>query len=205
MEKKIFKIIKNILIPIKTTIEIGPEGISYKGKFTKWENIVGFSCRLEIINGAKNYTIAYDDSSGKGYIINFIVSLMGSKKKKQMFAEIYEMALIGFEEHLVKPKVVGLLNEIELGKELELEKAQLSREGISITKGMMKKEKIFIPIEDVMLNYPEGTGGFRVISKKNSKDFQHFPYGGADSRYLLAILQNLVKEQKDEGLNSVPD
>lgn len=195
MEKKTFRIVKNILWPFKSTIEIGPDGISNNGKMIKWEDMTAFSCSITSINKAMNYIIACDQKEGKGIYLNFIVAITGSKKKKRKFAEIYDMAHEGFTKHLIMPKSQNMFDEIQAGKEITVAGAMVSKNSVVVTKGMMKKEKITIPLNEIELQHPSGTGGFRIASTQNKKDYQHFDYGGGESRYLLALLEKMLPEQ----------
>lgn len=195
MEKKTFKIIKNLLFPVKSTIEIGPEGILNKKKFVRWEDIDKFSYAINSINGAMNYIVGYTEKDGKGHAINFIVTLTGSKKKKAMFAEIYQMLHEGFTKHHIKPLSEKYFGEIQAGKEVNLAGTTLSKKGIQGKKGMLKKQDLFIPAEDIKLVHRDGSGGFDVASIQNPKEALFFTYqGGHDSRILLAILEKMKPE-----------
>lgn len=195
METKTFKIVKNMLFPIRSVIEIGSEGIANKGKFVAWENIKEFSCSITSVNRAMNYIIAYDDNYGKGYTLNFIVTIVGSKKKKAMFYEIFAMFHEGVITHHILPKSKQWFDKIEAGEEITLAGSNLSKKGIEVEIGMMRKEKVFIPYENIKIEHPNGIGGFRVVSSKNKKHFQHFLYPGTETRYLLAVLERMFPEQ----------
>src|SRR3990167_8638679 len=82
MDTKQFRFIKHMLWPFPTTIEVGPGGITNKGKCVPWQDIKGFTYTVNEINGAPNYIIAYEDKSGGGHTINYMITLLGSRKKR---------------------------------------------------------------------------------------------------------------------------
>ena len=177
METKQFRFVKNMLWPVKTTIEVGPEGITS-------------------INRAMNYVIAYDDKDGKGYTLNYIVSLFGSKKKKAMMAELYGMLHEGFTTHHIEPKARELVAKIRAGETVTLQGCEVSQQGVTIEKGLVKKERIAIPAADVELRSRPGSGGFDISSAKEPKSAMYIAFqGGVESRFLLAVLNQLYPDK----------
>lgn len=196
MEKKEFRFIKNILWPFPTTISVGPEGIAEKGKLVRWEDIKDFNYGVTEINGAMNYQIAYDEKNGKGHILNFIVSLLGSKKKKAMMRELYVMVHEGFTKHHVEPKAEEYLARIEAGETVTLAGCEVSKQGLKIQKGILKKEYFDVAAEDVRIVSRGGSGGFDISSVKDDKNAMYVPFqGGSESRYLLAVLNRLYPDR----------
>jgi hypothetical protein len=196
METKQFRFVKNMLWPVKTTIEVGPEGITNKNKMVRWQDIGVFSYGITSINRAMNYVIVYEEKQGKTHQLNYIVSLLGSKKRKAMMAELYAMLHEGFTAHLVEPKAQELVAQIRDGETVTLQGCEVSKQGVTIQKGMMKKEQVLIQARDVELSSRAGSGGFDIGSSRDSKcrmyiAFQH----GTDSRYLLAVLNQLYPSQ----------
>ena len=195
MEKKTFKIIKNMLFPVKTTIEMGPEGITYKGKFVAWNDIVDFSYSITSINRALNYQISYSDKNGKNYILHFMHSIAGSKKKKEIFAEIYGMFHEGVTNALILPNAKKWADDIRKGLEVTLAGAIITNKGITVPKPMRKKQTFFIPWDQIEIEHRDGSGGFDVKSNTMPKERGFFQYSIVGSRYLLATLEQLFPEQ----------
>lgn len=196
METKQFRFVKNMLWPVKTTIEVGPGGIKHKNDLVPWQEIDAFSYGITSINRAMNYVVVYQDKQGKGHSLNYVVSLFGSKKKKSMMAELYGMLHEGFTTHHVAPKAQELVAKIRAGETIPLQGCQVSQQGVEIQKGLVKKEKIFIPAEDVQLGSRDGSGGFDIFSAKDRKSSMFIQFqGGAESRYLLAVLNQLYPSQ----------
>lgn len=195
MEKKTYSVVKNILLPIKSTIEIGPEGILNKKKFTKWEEIDTFSYSLKIVNGGRLYSITYNTKDNKRNQLHFTVSLTGSKKKKQLFEDIYNHFHIGFTDKVIYPKSEEIVKKIESGETVEIAKAKLSKNQITIRPGIMKKKSADINLTDLRISHVDGSGGFNVSSKTDDKSNALFLYEIPETRVLLATLERLVPSQ----------
>jgi len=193
METKEFRFIKNMLWPFKTTIVVGPEGITNKNKLVRWQDITTFSYGIQVINRALNYVIAYDDKDGKGHILNYMHSIVGSKKKKAMMAELYEMIHEGFTAHHIAPKVKELADKVRAGETVTVGGCDISQQGVSVTR---KKEKVLIQARDVQLESRKNSGGFDIVSAQNKKLGTYVPFRGvADSRHLLALLNELYPDR----------
>ncbi len=196
MEKKEYKILKNILMPVKSVIEIGPEGIVNKGKKTNWEDITSFTNSLQIINKAHSYNITYTNKQNKTNRINFIVPITGKKKKKELFKEIYNHFQTGFAEKIVYPQSKELADSVINGETIEVAKAKLSKDNIVVRPGLMKKKELTIAFDDIRILHVDGTGGFHVGSKNSEQKGQElFMYDKPDTRLLLAVLERLKPDQ----------
>ncbi len=195
MEKKTFRFVKNFLFPFKSTLEIGPEGVTDKGKFVAWKDMSSCAYSITSINGAMNYIIHYTDKDGKLHQLNYIVGLAGSKAKKAMFAEIYQLFHQGFSEHIILPKVEAALHELSRGREVRFAGATIASNGVTVPRVMKKKDKIFIPKEEIQIIHRDGSGGFDVQSASNPKDRGFFQYATQEARELLATLEQLHPEQ----------
>lgn len=195
MEKKTFRFVKNILFPFKSTVEIGPDGVTNKGKFTAWKDITACTYSITSVNGAMNYIIFYTDNHGKRHQLNYIVALTGSKSKKEMCAEIYQMFHEGFTTHLILPTVYKALHQLEQGMEVQLAGTTVTKKGITVPKGFIIKGPVFIPMEHILIEHRKGAGGFDVLSSANRKDHGFFPFESPEARELLALLEHLHPEQ----------
>lgn len=182
-----------MLWPFKTNLEISDLGIDNHGKKVKWEDITEFSYGIQIINGANNYVITYKDKNGKKSTLNYIVSLVGSKKKKEMFAEIYALLERGFTTKLLNPMVANLKAKVDAGETVNLCKCEVNNSGITIQKGMLKKEAVHIPWEEVELSSPEGSGNLVITSSANKKDTMAIPFlHNTEIRPLDLLIKQMV-------------
>lgn len=195
MEKKTFRFIKNILLPIKSTIEVGPEGVLNKGKFVAWKDMKSCNYSITSINGAMNYIIHYTDQHDKFHQLNFIVAITGSKSKKAMFSEIYSMFHEGFSEHIILPRSEATTQAISRGQEVVLAGATISKKGVHVPRALKKKDQVFIPLEEIQIEHRDGSGGYDVQSASNPKDRGFFQYAQPESRELLATLEKLCPAQ----------
>jgi len=189
METKEFKFIKNILWPVKSIVRIGDDGIFNKGHLVSWNSITDFSCHIMSINGSMNYTVRYKDAIGSNHVLAYGVAMTGKKKKKQMFAELYDMILEGFYQYKIKPDTEENLEKIKAGETVELDKTKVSAKGVTIMKGLIKKEPCFIAMEDLELSYPAGSGGMRIASKVNKKDAVLISFETQKARHIDALLR----------------
>jgi hypothetical protein len=157
------------------------------------------SCTYSItsINKAMNYIIHYTDKSGKNYQLNYIVSIAGSKKKKAMFAEIYQMFHEGFSEHLIIPKAEESIRLLDRGTELNLAKAVINHEQITVPKVMKRKQTVSIPRDKVQIVHRDGSGGFDIQNVDNTKERGFFQYAMPEVRELLATLEKLYPENAE--------
>ena len=196
METREFRFIKHMLWPVKTTVAVGPEGITNKGILVRWEDIAGFSYGIHSVNRAMNYIIAYEDRNGKGHSLNYLVTVAGRKKRKQMFAELYAMLHEGFTTYCVEPRAKEVLARIQAGETVPLQGCEVSQAGVLIQQGMIRKESVFIPADRVQLSSRPGVGGFHVSSLEDKKHSMLISFqGGTESRLLLAVLNQLYPGQ----------
>lgn len=144
-----------------------------------------------------NYIIHYTDKSGKTHRLNYIVTVIGSKKKKQMFMEIYQMFHEGLSKHVILPKAGKLAEDVKKGLEVELANATLNNQGITVAKPLKKKQSVFIPYNEIKLTHRDGSGGFDVQSSVNDKERGYFQFELPESRILLATLEKLFPEQAE--------
>ncbi len=192
MENKTYSIIKNILWPFKTTIEIGPEVISMSGKTIKWKEIESFISHIVSVNNGMNYIIAINDNNKTSININMVHNMLAAKAKKEKFAEIYENILEKITKQHILPKTEYMMNEIANGRELKIGGVLVSNRKVQISKGLIKKEKLILPLNMTKIVFIDGSGGFRIASTSNDKDFQHISLADPESRYLLHLMTKLT-------------
>jgi hypothetical protein len=192
MKTKKYSIIKSILWPFKTTIEIGADLITMNGKTIKWKEIESFCCHIISVNNGMNYIISIIDKQKKSIKINMVHNMLAAKAKKEKFAEIYESILANITKQHILPKTENMLHELLKGKELKISGVLMTADKVEISKGIIKKEKLNLPVNMIKLVFHEGTGGFRISSKSNEKDSQHIPLADPESRYLLLLLTKLT-------------
>lgn len=205
MEQKTYRIVKNMLLPFKTTIIIDEDFLQVGKKKVNWKDVKACSCHVQSINGAMNYIVALDGVNGEKVQLNIVHNIAASKKKKDMFAEIYNTTVSQLEKHHIIPKAQDILKDIEKGNEVTLAKAVFSNKGVEILKGMMKKEKIFLPMEEVDIQFLDGSGGFDICSKNNRKTHQFIQLANPDSRYILEVMSKLVTPSEKKVADTAPD
>ncbi len=189
LETKTYKFVRNPLWPVKSTIEVSDAGISSKGNLVKWEDITEFSYLINVINGAPNYIYNYRDANGKKTIISMVALVTAKKAKKQMFEEIYHTIDQGFKEKVIAPRAKEIAAKISNGESVTLGKCILSIKGIEIRKGLVKKEPVLIPWEDVVVSPPQ-QGAYFISSAKDKKDSMSISYETSkDSRLLEGVLK----------------
>lgn len=189
METKTYKIVKNYLWPFPSTIEIGSDGILSKGKLISWNSIEGFSHHIIRENSGTIYSTVLVDHNKKYHNLAILAGDNATDEKKQLFAEIYSTIAKGLTEFVLVPKVKSNLKLLKSGRELILEKAVVTNKGIQVRKGMLKKETVFIPLDEIRIEHTEGAGGFKVFSSVKYKDAEFFSYEGGETRFLLATLE----------------
>ena len=189
METKEFKIVRNILWPVKSSVIIGDDGINNNGKLVRWDEIDRFSLCHNRINSADQYLVEYWKKGGKRDYMSVVVGLLAKKKKKQMGAELYLMLQHGFEEKLIKPKLEKLIAEHNAGYIFEVAGCKISPEDFRFVKGLIQKEGVILPWIDVRITYPDGVGGIQIYSEKNSSDRIIVQTNNVESRYLFAFLE----------------
>lgn len=193
IETKQFKFVRNLLWPFPSTIEISENGITNKKKPVRWEDVAEVSYGINVINGAMNYVLIYRDTGGKRFPISFVVPITGSKKKKALFAEIYAALATAFHAKVVVPRAQAELEKIQSGQTVELAKCKVSKSGIEIRKGMVKKTPVFVEWNDVTLAHIEGQGGVQIASLKERKDTMLVKYlNNPESRILEHVMGQLI-------------
>lgn len=192
METREFKFIKNILWPVPSTIIVSDEGIQNNKKFVKWEDIASANYHISVINGANNYIFNISDKDGKQHNLNFMVALTGKASKKKKMADLYDLLHNEIQERFTLPRANEILGKVSAGETVEIAKVSVAPEGVTIKKGMMKKEDLFLPWSNVRLAYVEG--GLRIESGENEKDFMFVQAGYPDARALYAVLENKVRQ-----------
>jgi len=205
MEQKNFRIVKNILLPIKTNITIDEDFIQIGKKKINWRDVKACSAHIMSVNRATNYIVAMDGINGEKVQLNIVHALTAKKKKKEDFADIYNSTIAQLEKYHILPKAAEIMKDIERGNEVTLAKAVFSNKGVEVLKGLVKKEKVFIPMEDINLEFVDGSGGFNLISKSNSKDRQFIQMANPDSRYILEIMSNFVEAPQQPVADAAPD
>lgn len=194
-----------MLLPFKTTIIIDEDFLQVGKKKINWKDVKACSCHIQSINGAMNYIVALDGVNGEKVQLNIVHNLAASKKKKEMFADIYNTTLSQLEKHHIIPRSQEILKEIERGDEVTLAKTVFSNKGVEILKGMMKKEKIFLPMEEVDIQFLDGSGEFDICSKNNRKTHQFIQLANPDSRYILEVMSNFVTPAERTAADAAPD
>lgn len=146
-------------------------------------------------------------SCGKGgkLQLNIVHALTAKKKKKEEFADIYYTTVSQLEKYHIHPRAAEILSELERGNKVTLAKAVFTKHGVEVLKGMVKKEKVFIPMEDVDVQFVDGSGGFQILSKSNPKKRQFIEMAKPDSRYILAVMANFVEAPKEPVADPAPD
>ena len=176
--------------------EITPKEPSYEsncGKKVKWEDIAEYSHGINIINGANNYQIVYKDKSGKRHMLNYVVSLLGKKEKKEMFAEIYAVTTRALTEKLLNPTVLDMNQKLQTGTTINLCKCEVTEKGITIQKGMMKKTPVFLDWEKVSMSYPEGSGNLLISSTEDAKDCMAISFlNNPEARPLDLLIKQMI-------------
>ena len=132
-------------------------------------------------------------------------ALTAKKDKKETFADIYYTTVAQLEKYHIHPRATEILNEMDRGGEVTLAKAVFTKQGVEVLKGLVKKEKVFIPMDDIDVQFVDGSGGFNLISKSNSKNRQFIEMAKPDSRYILAVMANFVKAPEQPVADAVPD
>lgn len=192
MELKTYRIVKNMLLPLKTNIIIDDAFFQVGKKKIEWQNIKACSCYIQSVNRGMNYIIALDGVNKESVYLNIVHNIAASKSKKETFAEIYNLALEQIEIHHILPKANEYIKELERGNEVTIEKVRVSISQVEINVGLIKKEKVTLPMEDIELQFIDGSGGFGIGSKTNKKQFQHIIMAGSESRYLLQVMRHLL-------------
>ena len=205
MEQKNYKIVKNILWPVKTPITLDEDFIQMGKKKINWKDVKACSAHIMSVNKATNYIVSMDGVNGEKLSLNIVHALTAKKSKKETFADIYYTTIAQLEKYHIHPRATEILKDMERGNEVTLAKAVFSQKGVEILKGMMKKEKVFIPMEDIDVQFIDGSGGFNLCSKANPKNRQFIQMASPDSRYILAIMANFVEQPDAPVADAAPD
>ncbi len=205
MEQKTYSIIKNFLFPVKTKVVLDEDFIQMGKKKMNWKDVKSCSCHIMSVNKATNYIVTMEDVNRKKLQINIVHSLTAKKEKKEIFADIYDTTVEQLQKYHVQPRAQEALNNIQKGNEVTLAKAVISNKGVEILKGMVKKEKVFIPMEDAEIQFIDGSGGFNISSIENPKNRQFIQMSNPDARCILAVLGQLVTPPKEAVGDAAPD
>ncbi len=190
LETKEFKIVRNILWPVKSTIVISDAGINNNGKIVNWDEIDRFTlCHNRINNSADQYLVEYWKKDGKRSYMSVVVGILAKRKKKDAGRGIFLALQQGFDEKLIKPRLEKLIAEHTSGNVFELAGCKISPEDLRFVKGLISKEGVILPWIDVRLTYPDGVGGIQIYSEKKSSDKIIVQTSHQEYRYLAAFLE----------------
>ena len=192
METREFRFVKNMLWPVKTSVVVGPDGITRKDVTTRWPEITDFRYTVTSINRAMNYQIAWQDGNGKGHSLNYIVTVVGSRRKKQLCRDLYAMLREGFNNHHIAPQAKELDARIEGGESVPLGPVTVESDSLVVDQGRRGTQTI--ANADVRLT-ARHSGGFHVGSADDEKRTTYVPLASAESRYLLAVLETRFPDQ----------
>lgn len=78
--------------------------------------------------------------------------------------------------------------EVNQGKAISLQGAEVNSQGVKIKKGLLL-------FEDIEISFPVGTGSFVISSKNDEKKKQSFSLQKPESSQLLALLETIIPSE----------
>ena len=197
IETQKFKIVRNPMIPFKSVIEISDTGILNKKNMVNWSDIQTYSYGILVSGGGTNFIVKYKSKAGKKTRI-VLTTLKGpGNKKYDTLENIYTAFDHGFREKVSSPRSREIIAHLKSGGEMDLLKCKLSKEGVVIRKGLIKKEDHFIKWSDVKLGYEFG-GKFSIDSVDDKKASMYFSYLESDNCRLLEFVVYAMIEARSE-------
>ncbi|MEM7036373.1 MAG: hypothetical protein AAF570_05275 [Bacteroidota bacterium] len=187
LETRNYRFVRNILWPFKSSVEISDAGINNKGKMTRWEDISEFNHHIQVINGSPSYQINYRNAEGKNTMINFVVPITAKKAKKQLCKELYAHLAQGFHEKVTEPQSDQVLADIDAGKEITIAKCKMTKDGIEIRKGKIKKTSVYVAWNDLQIDNKVDRGlGIGCLSASNPSNKMIYHYHEVKNGRILA-------------------
>lgn len=122
-----------------------------------------------------------------------MVAITGGGKKKEKMADLYSTLHEQLHDRFIFPQVEEAKKTVAGGGTVEFAGVSIGPSGVTIKKGMMKKEPVDLDWEDVVFGYVDG--GAIINSKLNPKDSMHIDAGKLHARHLYAFMHDKLKKE----------